>query len=61
VVYVGLGKVVAPRVASNAQRGEKNAEVDNFEKRLDEIKRCCRSEALFVFSFFFLNKKPLFS
>ena len=35
-----LGKVVAPKFASNVQRQEKDAGTDNFEKRLDEIKRC---------------------
>jgi hypothetical protein len=51
VVYVVLGKVVAPRIASNVQRGEKGAGTDNFEKRLDEIKRCCSYKGL-LFSIF---------
>ena len=35
-----LGKVVAPRLASNVRRLEKDAGTDDFEKKLDEIKRC---------------------
>ena len=38
-----LGKVVAPRLASNVRREEKDAGTDNFEKRLDEIKRCWKN------------------
>jgi hypothetical protein len=60
VVYVGLGKVVAPRVASNVQRGEKDVGPDNFEKRLDEIKRCCRYEALLILVFLSLTRNHYF-